>query len=672
VNPLSLFGLARSLLLRGPLRASALGLCVAATVAVTWALPVTESVALRSGLRQAVADGAHLTVEQPSVRDFDGFVAFQRQAADRVEARMAPYLTQGSVFATTGQMPVATVNDQPAGGGRLQLAAAYLDDLAAHVVVLAGSLPPDGLGGPATAVTMPQSGADQLGLRLSDRFCVGMASGTWCARLVGLWRPLREADPFWTGRPRQLAALGRFDFFELLKLQPPQGALAGRRYAADLSAVEPANAGDLGRRLRDLRAAFDTGGPLRLNVSLDAALDRYGAAQASAVVALNVLVAALIVLALCLVQLAASRVADLQAPEVALLRAHGWSPGAAWRFVFVQLCAVGLLALPAGLVGAAAVTAALGVGSGLAPATGDLVVAAVALLCALLAAVAVLAVVAWSVASLEPGKEPSAFGPAGPWWRRWNVDLPLAGLALALVLGRPARLGGLVGAAAADDLLRFLAPVLAVSILGLVALRALPAVGRLAGRGRGDLPSALSGWQLRRRPDQHAGLVFLLVLAVATVGCCALDLAAQPRVVRDIEAIHHAFETIVIAVLVSALTIALAGVSVHFQAAARARRREYATLVLNGLPAVLARRSLGIEQRVVLGYAAAVGAVLALTLAAALLGDVAGSGLQSEAGDVLSAVAWSATLPAGLVLVSWLVRRSSFRGDLLDELGQPG
>src|SRR5439155_6017495 len=138
---------------------------------------------------------------------------------------------------------------------------------------------------------------------------------------------------------------------------------------------------------------------------------------------------------------------------------------------------------------------------------------------------------------------------------------------------------------AVDDLLRFLAPVLAVAILGLVAMRALPVAARLAGRGPAGLASALSGWQLRRRPEQHAGLAFLMVLAVATMGYCALNLAAQPRVVRDIAAIHHAFEAIAIAVLVTALAIAMAGVSVHFQAAARARRRDYATPVVNGPPA---------------------------------------------------------------------------------------
>ena len=678
MTTLSLFGLARSLLRRGPLRVAALALCVAGIVAVAGALPLTASVVLRSGLREALGDGAHLTVERPGVGDFDGFVEFQRQAAARVEGRLSPYLAPADVFATVGPLALASVADQPiaAAPGR-QLTGAYLDGLAAHVEVLAGFLPPDGLGGGTTAVTMPQAAADQLGLRLSDRFCLDLAPAgrgpAWCSRLVGLWRPLRAADPYWAGRsPGLVVAMGRYDFFELLKLHPSQGAVAGRRYAANLAAAGPMSAADLVQRLTDLRRSFGAGDPMRLSLSLDSAVTRYEAAQAAAAPTLDVLMAALAVLALCLVQLTASRVIDLQARDVALLRSRGWPPAAAWRFLLAQLAAVALVGLPAGLVGAGLVTTALGVGAepGTGPTGGDLAAAVAGLAVVLAAVVTVLAVAAWSVAARDPARETPLLGPASAWWRRWNLDLPLAGLALALVLARPARTGALVGAPVFGDLVRVLAPVLAVSILGLVALRALPAVGGLAGRAGAGLPAALAGWQLQRRPDQHAGLVFLVVVALATGGCCGLNLAVQSRTVADLDAIHHGFESLVIAVLVAALTIGVAGAWLHLRAAARARRHEYASLALNGLAAASARRSLAVEQATILGYAGGVGTLLALALVAALLGDLSNGGLHTELGDVLSGLSWWAALPAGLVLASWLVRRASFRGDLLEELRQ--
>ncbi|HXM56576.1 MAG TPA: hypothetical protein VOB72_14365 [Candidatus Dormibacteraeota bacterium] len=671
MTTVTLFGLARALLLRGPLRAAALGFCVAGTVAIAWALPLTASVALRSGLREALADGAHLTVERSGVADFDGFVAFQRQAAARVEPRLTPYLAPADVFATVGPVAAASIDDQPVAAAA-QLTAGYLDDLAAHVDVLAGYLPPDGLGGGPAAATMPQSGADQLGLRLSDRFCVTLAAGTpWCARLVGIWRPRHDADPYWAGRPPRLeVAVGRYDFFQLLKLRPAAGATVGRRYGANLDAAGPASADDLVRRLRDLRASFGAADPMRLTVSLDAALSRYDASQGAAAPTLDVLMAGLAVLALCLIQLTASRVVDLQSREVAALRARGWPPAAAWRFLFAQLCAVAIAALPAGLAGAALVTTALGVGAqpGTGPTAGDAAMAAVTLAAVLAGAAGVLAVVAWSLAARDAGREPSLLGPAAAWWRRWNVDLPLAALALALLLARPARSGIFVGAAGPGDILRFLAPVLAVSILGLVALRALPLVGRMASPDARGVAAALAGWQLRRRPDQHAGVVFLVVLALATGGFCALNLAIQSGAVADLDGIHHGFEAVVTAVLAAALTIGLAGVWLHFRAAARVRRLEYATLALYGLPAAAARRSVAVEQLVILSYAAVVGTLLALVLLAALAGDLSVGGFHVSSGDVVDAAVWWAALPAGLAVVSWLVRRASFRGDVAAEL----
>jgi hypothetical protein len=672
VTPLSFFGLARALLRRGPLRAAALGLCVAGTVAAAWALPLTASVALRSGLREALGDGAHLTVEQAGIGDFETFISFERQAAGRVERRLDPYLAPADVFATAGPFAGLAIDDVPVAGGR-QMTAAYLDDLDAHVVVLAGFLPPDGLGGASTAVTMPEAAADQLGMRLSDRFCIDLAPGVpWCARLVGLWRPLRASDPYWGGRaPGLEVAMGRYDFFELLKQHPPKGAMAGRRYGANLEAAGPSSAADLAVRLNDLRASFGPADPMRLNITLDRALARYDVAQGAAAPTLDLLMAALAVLALGLVQLTASRVVDLQAREVALLRERGWPPRAAWRFLFVQLCAVSLAALPVGLAGAALVTTVLGVSAqrGTGPTGGDVAMAAMTLGAVLAGALAVLAVVAWSVAARDPGREPTLLGPADAWWRRWNIDLPLAAVALALVLARPARSDIFTGAAGPGDVLRYLAPVLAVAILGLVALRPLPLVSRLAGgEGRG-VAAALAGWQLRRRPDQHAGMVFLVVLALAVGGFCALNLIVQSRAVADLDGIHHGFEAVVTAVLAAVLTIGLSGAWLHFRAASRVRRREYATLALGGLPAATARTSLAIEQLVMLGYAALIGTLLALVLAVTQLGDLSGGGgLHSGVGDALDGAIWWAALPAGLVVVSWLVRRASFRGNLLEEL----
>ncbi len=663
--------LARRFLLRGPLRASALALCLAGVIAFSWALPLGTSTALRSGLRASLSDRAQLTVERAQVMDFEGFTAFEREAAAAVEPRVGRYLAPADTFATVGPMTPVSVDDQPYRSGATHLDAAYRDGLAPHVEFLAGQLPPDGLGGPAPAVTMPVRGADQLGLRLSDRFCLDLApagqTSSWCGRLVGLWRPVSEADPYWAGRPPRLeVVLGRYDFFQLLQLRPPQGAVAGRRYAADPLSVEPAIAGDLAGQLHDLRASFPGGGPMRLSMSLDVALGRYDAAQQSAALNLNVMTTLMALLGLCLVGLTARGVVDLQAPDVALLRAHGWPAGAAWRFLFAQLGAILLVALPVALVGAALFTAALGLWApaGAGPAYGNLSGPGADVAGVLAAAVVLLAAMAWSVARRQPGQDATLARRAGGSRWRWSVDVLLAGLALALALV-PARLDGLGGLPdPAGGALRFIAPVTAAALLGLVGLRGLPAVGSLVASRSADLASALAGWQLGRRPGQHAGLVLLEALASGCAGFGAVSLAIQPQAVAQLDAIQHGFDAVVGAVVIGTLATGVSGAWLHFQAAARARRREYGALALHGLPPATARRSLGIEQLAVLGYAMGAGTLLALTLAAAA-GQEAGSGLQPEPGHAPGALAAWLALPAGLALVGWIVRRASFRGGVL-------
>src|SRR5205085_4239704 len=125
------------------------------------------------------------------------------------EPALGRWLADAEPFATVGPMAPATIDDRPVTGptANLRVTAAYRGGLAGHVEVLAGELPPDGLGGGATAMTMPQDGADRLGLRLSDRFCADLSppdpagEARWCGRIVGLWRPLRGGDPYWGGTP---------------------------------------------------------------------------------------------------------------------------------------------------------------------------------------------------------------------------------------------------------------------------------------------------------------------------------------------------------------------------------------------------------------------------------------------------------------------------------------
>ena len=180
--------------------AAALWLCLAAAIAMPALLPLINGTAVRSGLAQTLTRDGALTVEQ-DVTDLNTFTAFKREVDGRVAVRTGNAMVPLAAQATAGPLHLVTVSGAPASPTltRQALTAAYADHLASHVAVDAGELPPDALGGGETAVTMSQAGADQLGLRLSDRVCMDFAPGTgqprWCARIVGLWQPLDSKDP---------------------------------------------------------------------------------------------------------------------------------------------------------------------------------------------------------------------------------------------------------------------------------------------------------------------------------------------------------------------------------------------------------------------------------------------------------------------------------------------
>jgi hypothetical protein len=129
----------------------------------------------------------------------------------------------------------------------------------------------------------------------------------------------------------------------------------------------------------------------------------------------------------------------------------------------------------------------------------------------------------------------------------------------------------------------------------------------------------------------------------------------------------------------AALTLTVVGFGLHFLMAGRLRLGEYAVLRANGLSAAVVGRSLAIEQAVLLGYGMAVGAVLGLVVAFAVLPAIQ---LGSDASDYIPPTVVTVdpirlTLAAGVVLlggllIGWLSRLASSRFRLLDQLRQLG
>src|SRR5205823_2772480 len=215
-----------------------------------------------------------LTVGQ-NVAGVDAFGAFERSVDDAVTRQLGGDVTLLASSASAGLFSAFSLNAGPVrtlsnGQG---LTPNYLDHLAPHVSSVAGEIPPEGLGGGDTAVSMPQAGADQLGLHLSDRFCLELPGvrqpPRWCARLVGLWQPKDLRDPYWTGSPpRCQLAMGRYGPSQLMKLLPARQAVADRRYQASSSRIGPSQAAAVAGQVRQLSSQL-RGSGLQVTTSLD-------------------------------------------------------------------------------------------------------------------------------------------------------------------------------------------------------------------------------------------------------------------------------------------------------------------------------------------------------------------------------------------------------------------
>src|ERR1700730_12651501 len=264
--------------------ALSLWLCLSVAFALPALLPLTEVIAAESALADTLAQHGSLTVQQ-NVTGVDAFSAFERHVDASVNAQMGANLGRLGSSATVGPFSAITLNGEPApigirGHG---LTPTYLDHLAAHVSVGAGELPPEGLGGGDTAGTMPQAGSDQLGLHLSDLFCLRFTSAeqqpSWCARLMGLWQPTDPHDPYWGGSPpRMQLTMGRYDFFQLLKLHPPQQAVASLRFQANPAQVDTRKAATVSDQVRQLSDQL-RGSGLLVVTTLDRSLERFADSQ---------------------------------------------------------------------------------------------------------------------------------------------------------------------------------------------------------------------------------------------------------------------------------------------------------------------------------------------------------------------------------------------------------
>jgi hypothetical protein len=610
--------------------AAALWLCLGAAIAMPALLPLIDTTAVRSGLAQMLSQQGALTVQQ-DVTTLDSFNALRRDVGATVTRRTGNAMVPLAASVTVGPLYLSTVSGGPVPTQLSQqgITAAYRDHLASHVTVIAGELPPDALGGGETAVTVPQAGADQLGLRLSDRVCADVAPGTgqsrWCARVVGLWQPIDGSDPFWGQSPPRLEmAMGTSDFFELVKIRPTQGPTAGLRYWTNPSAVDPDSASALAEQTRQLTTDLRTP-QRRVTTALAPSLAGFYAQQRQISTALRLFGAAIALLGLFVVALVGARFLDGRSMELAVLRARGWPAGRVWRTAFGGLLALVVCALPLGLAATVLAIAALSVG-GTGISTGwlhadDVTNIGLVMSANLIGLVFVLALLAGGAVwrELEPSLD-YPFRRGRPWWQRAGTAAVLGAAGIVeLAFPRLPGVDALITQAPTPlPTLLALAPAVALILLTAAAIHLWPLDWTAR---RGSLSGSLAGWQLERSPEQHAGPTFVLVLAVAVGVFAAIGLALAPGFTGSgtQPALGSGLRAGLLVGAVVAVALALAAFGLHFRSIVRRRFDEYGGLFAHGLTMTQVIRSVAAEQLATVVCGLVVGTILGLALAFAAL-----------------------------------------------------
>jgi len=655
-------------------RESSVAVAVALLLALLPAgLLLVETSGARVDLGDVLTASSGVTVQRAGIVDAAAFDTFQRDARDQVDPKLGRYVDQGSERALAGPYRLDSVDAQPATApvDAAEVDVAYVGDLAERVVVGQGLLPKNSGSGVEGTASMAQAVADRAGIRLYDQVCVrtpsaAAGSALWCVRIIGLWRPNDTADPRWTApdAPLQLFT-ARDPYFALIALQPaPDRTDAARVYRARRDAIGPQDATAMAAAVRQVRGAARPG---EVQTTLDADLVRYTNAGSLLSLPVEMLTAALIPLLILLAWVLSRWYVEPRLHDLALLRGRGWAPGRVRRLLLTQFAALEAAALAAALVGVAALAWRPGLGP-LSSTPGEVLAAAVAAVVLVVIGVRFAGLARWAAAQnvlrLDHQDAPPAVSPS---WRgaRLNSLLVLPA-ALLLLLSRLA--GGERGAlpGPVGDLGPVVVSVAGLIMLVLAVMPALSLAAETLSGHRVDLEGTLARWQLRRWWQRNAPTGFLIVFAFAVATFAAVAFADEelnrPALGRVVLGQGVAV-SLALGFLVAVAT-ALLAYGLAFLVACRLRAPDYAALLVDGLPAAAARRSLRIEQHVVLFVSLAIGLALGMVLAwAASWSAVVRPPTLAGA---LSGLVVTAAVGAGAgCAVAWRVRRGGIGFRLL-------
>lgn len=512
-----------------------------ASVGLAMTVPLVQATASQAGLEQVVASlgsKRFVTIEQLSVSDQQTYDTFQREttrktsqavgAKLRPEARFVdgpkqrPFQLNGKQFSLDESDPTPNI--------------ASWEGLASHIRVVQGALPPDGKQGAVYPVAFSTQGARDLTVKVGDTICFPLLTvqKPWCAQIAALYEPKDANDPYWGGSlPQHSLMLGQAAYWQLVgestaaasarRLTPFAGT-AAQAWAPDISSLHDRDIAAFAGQLNALRGYFAVQRDGLFLTGLDTGVKAFEGRYLVASFTIQMIAAALLLVALYSLSFVGSHFFDSQARPVAVLRGRGWSRRRLWALLMTQVAVLAVVAVPLGVLAAYGLSVLIGriTFGGAAPQlhTADLVAMVPFAAASVVGALGVLGLQAAAasrrgVLDLRRARSRSD---AKPFWQWRGADLALGALAVPLLAEVQLRGSSQLRAASAaaqTDVVGLLLPALALLMLAVAALRLLPLTGRavrLASRG---LAADFATWQLMRQPVQSARVALLLSTTVA-------------------------------------------------------------------------------------------------------------------------------------------------------------
>ena len=545
--PLSVWTIAVRALRRHRALALAQGAALAVALAVPLCLRLVADGAAQAGYQSLLAAGSGVVViEEPRIASPDAFAEFQQRTAQLVNSQVGSDLKLLTTYTRASSFRVNTLNGNLSPGDD-NLTAAYYPDLLTNVKLVNGAWPDgNGLQSPIPA-TLSLVGAAQAGLAVGDVACVGTQNTpkdrSSCIRLIGTWQPLKPGDQYWQAGPSNTdITLSAADYFQFLAAANRSASdvsfRAGRVYEADPARFMVSGAPALVDGLRHLQGqvVIQHGGSFltTLDHTIQGFLDRTLVNQFPS----ELVGASLVLVVVYALALLSQNYLDAHLQQSLLWRTRG---GRRDRLAASFSLQMGILLLPAVLLAVALSVAAAwllltketGTSASLNVGVGALTLGLATGL-ALVVIVEAGLIFTFSRRSVLEMRRTIARPSSVAWWRRRNIDLGLAILAIPLLAEVQLRSQVAVrSASSSTDVVGMALPVAAMAVLGLAALRLLPWIAHICDLAPKNLAARLSWMRMSRLPTEHAGLALLIAMAVALGAFAGLYSATERQNIVD-------------------------------------------------------------------------------------------------------------------------------------------